>query len=171
MTNHIRIDCAVCAGECVFGRDDDLYIIIYMWMCASAFGLFSFLFDAIRFYCPNQRYDIITSSHEHTRTASTIAIVPSTTIYCLYWIQKRCIALRFIALIVDSIWWIYCISKQNKTKRARTNNNNGKHTQWKQSTTEPFYWLMFKAKNHKNAKKRKEREKEKRSTEKIGMGK
>lgn len=87
---------------------------------------------SVRFYCPSQNMDreqqrhtaseikeakdtaIITSSHEHARSHRNARRF----IACIEW--KRWIALRFIALIVDSIWWIYCISKSKQNFKTKS---------------------------------------------------
>lgn len=114
MTNvyHIPIDCVSAAQH-------------RHWRPTKTMMIYS---SSCRFYCPSQN-----KSHNNKFTwaytfgpSEHIAHRPSSTIYCLYWIRKRWIALRFIALIVDSIWWIYCISKQNKMRQTKNNNRISK---------------------------------------------
>lgn len=114
MTNvyHIPIDCVSAAQR-------------RHWRSTKTMMIYS---SSCRFYCPSQN-----KSHNNKFTwaytfgpSEHIAHRPSSTIYCLYWIRKRWIALRFIALIVDSIWWIYCISKQNKMRQTKNNNRISK---------------------------------------------
>lgn len=131
MTNHIRIDC--CVWDCAVGRDDDLYIMDLCLLSLSVRRFFRLLLSKTKTKKPH----IIASSHEHTRIASTIAIVPSiATIYCLYWIQKRCISIKIHCVNrgLNMMDLLHIKTKQNKMR----NNNSDSNQQWKQSTTEPF---------------------------------
>lgn len=76
----------------------------------------------------------INNRHRHPSMAA---------IYCLYWIQKRCISIK-IHCVNRGLNMMDLLHIKTKLNKMRNNNNNNKHRdsdsnqQWKPSTTEPF---------------------------------